>query len=123
MITTYLQLLEQTLAKFSTAKKLNTDGHHCLYRPIPGSVGCAIGCHLDPAKALKIDRLHGHKGIAYLLTNGASMAREILGEVFDYEHIDVTEMNILQMAHDQAADVDSFRSWLQREIKIQSARQ
>lgn len=113
MITSYKQLLEETLAKFEKATMLNRLGQRshvaslCLYAPIArGAVGCAIGCHLQLEDAEEIDALAseatGIRSVYYPNQN-------IFDKIFDVEAIGIENMLLLQEMHDTAFDLDDFR--------------
>lgn len=116
MITSYKQLLEETLAKFEKATMLNRFGVNdelpegktlCLYAPIAkGAIGCAIGCHLQLKDAVWIDTgatgATGIRSIYYPYQN-------IFDKIFDVEAIGVENMLLLQEMHDTAFDLDDFR--------------
>lgn len=118
MITTYRQLLTETLAKYENAQGLNrkSSSGPCFYEPTLDEhtnvlgIGCGIGCHIDPAKARVLDNAIGPTGIQHLYRH--EEYREIIDEVFDVEKIGMDHLRLMQFMHDQSMSVDTFREKL-----------
>lgn len=123
MITSYKQLLEETLAKYEQATALNRiEGNDsripgkpvCFYAAIKdGAVGCAIGCHLDLGDAEGLDEYNdGPTGIQFV----ARRFPDIINATFDVGAIGLGNMQTLQRTHDGAANLDNFRNQLRTAI-------
>lgn len=122
MITTYRQLLTETLAKYENAKALNRRGRTstCSYQPVFNEdgmhmgIGCGLGVHIDPAKAKVLDSATGPTGIQYLY--GHEEYKPFIDEVFDVKGIGMNHLQRLQFLHDNSSAVDEFRNKLTQAI-------
>lgn len=129
MINTYLELLEQTLAKYEGATALSytmsDDGgedavRNCVYSHDANGVGCAIGCHLPSSLANEMDEsLYLDIGTVILVDN------ERNHELHNHLNVDgIGEDNLerLQRMHDRCDTVDEFRQRLRTAIAAEKQR-
>lgn len=127
MITTYRQLLTETLAKYENAPCLNrtglsTTGTTCFYRPIFNPVaqalgiGCGLGCHIEREKAILLDKAIGPTGIQFVYKADPEY-KKIIDETFDVLQIGMANLMHVQQMHDKGSDsVEEFRKLLADEL-------
>lgn len=115
MLTTCLDVLKTVAERYERATRLarNETSQKCVYAHHLNGVGCAIGCLLAPEIADLLDSLGG-EGIHRIYRLPA--VKYHINQVVDVNAVGVDNLTAIQNMHDQATDVDDFRSKLNTEI-------
>lgn len=106
--TTFSEVIEATIEKFRDAPQLGYKAHDdakypddvvAAYSHVGGSIGCAIGCHLTPQDAAKLDEI-GDNTMQYQVWSMYcnDEAKPILVDVFG--DIRCEQLTQLQRTHD-----------------------
>lgn len=115
MLTTYLDVLKTVAERYEHATRLarNNDSQKCVYAHHLNDVGCAIGCLLAPEIADLLESLGGG-GVQRIYRLPA--VKYHIDQAIDVGAVGIDNLTVLQNMHDQATDVDDFRSKLATEI-------
>lgn len=121
--TTLEQVIEATIDHFNNQSKLGyrspdklyLDGLVACYSHVEGSQGCAIGCHLTPAQAERLDGI-GDKTHHYQVWSmyDHDKGKEMLEGVFD--GIDSEDLSHIQNMHDNEV------MWVSQQLRLVEGR-